>query len=427
MGREHWVEVPLDKLCTIATGKRDVNEGNPNGRYLFFTCAQEPTKIDFYEFTGEAILIAGNGFFNVKIYNGDFNAYQRTYVLQNLKIYSKFIFNYLLFSLDKLTKDQRGTTVKYIRLGDVQNHLIPLPPLNEQKRIVEKLDAILPRVKSAKARLEKIPAILKKFRQSVLAAACSGRLTEDWREGKDLPEWDYVKAEDITLAITKGTTPKSDEILSSGPIPYLKVYNIVDQKIDFNYKPQFVTVEVHNGFLKRSKIYPGDVLMNIVGPPLGKIAIVTNDYKEWNINQAIAFFRPDTDKIISNYLYIVLCNGEPINEISKEFRGSAGQQNISLEQSRNFIIPLPPLEEQQEIVSRVEKLFALADSLEAKYQKALARVEKIEQSILAKAFRGEMVESDPNDEPAEELLKRILEEKAKLVGGKKMRKKRAAK
>ena len=105
----------------------------------------------------------------------------------------------------------------------------------------------------------------------------------------------------------------------------------------------------------------------------------------------------------------------------KKSKGSA-INNLLIGQIKEYQIPLPPLEEQHEIVRRVEKLFALADSIEAKYKKALERVEKLEQSILAKAFRGELVEPDPNDEPAEELLKRILEEKAKIEGGKKTRK-----
>ena len=121
------------------------------------------------------------------------------------------------------------------------------------------------------------------------------------------------------------------------------------------------------------------------------------------------------------FLYYWLCSLEPIKETLKETRGSAGQINISLTQARNIFIPIPPLEEQQEIVRRVEKLFTLADSLEAKYKRAIERVEKIEQSILAKAFRGELADPDPNDEPAAELLKRILEEKAKLEGKKKTR------
>ena len=90
-----WDVTEIINLCTITTGKRDVNEGNPQGQYHFFTCAQEIYKIDKYEFDGKAILVAGNGFFNVKYYEGKFNAYQRTYVLQNFKINEKYLFFYI--------------------------------------------------------------------------------------------------------------------------------------------------------------------------------------------------------------------------------------------------------------------------------------------------------------------------------------------
>ncbi len=90
--------------------------------------------------------------------------------------------------------------------------------------------------------------------------------------------------------ITKGTTPSSTEFKDGGEIPYLKVYNIVNQKINFYYRPQFIKRSVHER-LSRSKVYPNDVIMNIVGPPLGKIAIIPDDFQEWNINQALAIFR----------------------------------------------------------------------------------------------------------------------------------------
>jgi len=342
-------------------------------------------------------------------------------------IRSKYIFYNLAWNqkfLTHLGDNCTGSLYPTVSDNIIIDYSIPFFSFNEQDRIVKKLDLILPRVQNAKSKLEKIPVLLKKFRQSILAAACSGKLTKDWREGKDLPEWVLAKAENITTAITKGTTPSAEDILNTGSIPYLKVYNIVDQKIKFFNKSQYVNHETHQGFLKRSIIYPGDVIMNIVGPPLGKVALVSDEFPEWNINQAIAFFRPIKDKILSKYLYIVLCNGDPITEISMEFRGSAGQQNISLEQARNFLIPLPSLDEQHEIIHIVEKLFVLADSIETKYKKALSRFEKIEQAVLTKAFRGELVESDPNDEPAEELLKRILEEKPKTEGVKKVKKKK---
>jgi hypothetical protein len=106
-----------------------------------------------------------------------------------------------------------------------------------------------------------------------------------------------------------------------------------------------------------------------------------------------------------------LCSGFSVAEIIHETRGSAGQSNISLTQCRNFVIPVPTLEEQQEIVSRVDRLFSFADQLEARVQTALDRAENLTPSLLAKAFRGELVEQDPNDEPASVLLERIRAER----------------
>lgn len=351
---------------------------------------------------------------------------------------NEYVYYFLMFFRNDLQEMGSGTTFKEISGSVAKTIPIPLPPLSEQKRIVEKLDAILPKVKNAKARLEKILLILKKFRQSVLSAACSGRLTEDWRAGKeelpvviapnvtaehdlDIPEsWVVCRAKDACINVESGSTPKGKPFTATGEIPYLKVYNIVNQNIIFDYKPQFIPKTVHEKELKRCKCYPNDVLMNIVGPPLGKIALVTDQFPEWNINQAIVVYRPQ-NFLTSLFLYYWLCSLEPIKATMKDTRGSAGQVNISLTQARNIFVPLPPLEEQQEIVRRVEKLFTLADSLEAKYKKAIQRVEKVEQSVLAKAFRGELADPDPNDEPAAELLNRILEEKTKLESTKKPR------
>ncbi|MHB8894943.1 MAG: restriction endonuclease subunit S [Candidatus Geothermincolia bacterium] len=326
---------------------------------------------------------------------------------------------------------------------------IPLPPLAEQQRIVAKLEVLLGKVDACRKRLERIPVILKRFRQSILAAACSGRLTADWREDSDISEgdreffervreqrlllcktstetqrieqsfslasskdsmesdnWLPMKAELICDFITKGTTPKEIENGDHGDIPFLKVYNIVGNKIDFSAKPQFVSRKTHEGILRRSAVYPGDVLMNIVGPPLAKVAVVPKRYPEWNINQAIAVFRP-VGSVNSEFLRIALLGSKNLREIIAHTRGIVGQSNLSLEQCRNLEVEVPPLPEQHEIVRRVEALFALVDQIETRYAKAKTHVDRLTQSILAKAFRGDLVPQDSNDEPASVLLERI--------------------
>lgn len=279
---------------------------------------------------------------------------------------------------------------------------IALAPLHEQRRIADKLDTLFARLNASRDRLEGIPPILKRLRQAVLKIAVSGELTADWRNA-DVNSWSQERAADVCLKVQSGGTPK--EGFSAAGVPFLKVYNIVDQQVDFNYKPQFITRDIHDGSMSKSKAQPDDVLMNIVGPPLGKVAVVPPSLPECNINQAITLFRP-SDRIQSRWLYYVLCSGENIAAIEQETKGSAGQTNISLSQCRNFLLPVPPVLEQSEIVRRVDALFAICDALERHVKSARARLDRLTPVLLTKAFRGELVPQDPTDEPAVALIER---------------------
>jgi type I restriction enzyme S subunit len=205
--------------------------------------------------------------------------------------------------------------------------------------------------------------------------------------------------------VQSGGTPKAGFTESAG-VPFLKVYNIVDQQIAFDYRPQYVPRTTHEKELRKSRTLPGDVLMNIVGPPLGKVAVVPDTYPEWNINQAITLFRPGAE-VSTQWIYTVLCSGKNVADVIHQTRGSVGQVNISLSQCRNFEIPIPSLAEQAEILRRLGELFVLADSLQRRYQDTVTCVEKLTPSVLKKAFRGGLVPQDPNDEPAGVMLKRV--------------------
>ena len=298
---------------------------------------------------------------------------------------------------------------------------IPLAPQREQTRIANQLDTLLTRVQACNDRFAAIPALLKRFRNSVLAAAVSGRLTGDLRSNDLITSnttttalwripasWTWVRADEVTGFITKGTTPSKEKMTSgSGEIPYIKVYNLgFDGRLDFNIDPTFVDSTTHSVDLKRSITLPGDVLMNIVGPPLGKVAIVPDSHQEWNINQAIARFRP-VRGLRSQYLAHCLMSTELISHAVSQAKATVGQLNLTLEICRALPIPMPPEKEQTEIVRRVEALFALADRIEARCAAARAQAQRLSPLVLAKAFRGELVPQDPNDEPASALLARI--------------------
>jgi type I restriction enzyme S subunit len=308
-----------------------------------------------------------------------------------------------------------GININNIRREHLEGIDFPLPPLPEQQRIVAKLDNLFGHLDALKTCLDRIPQQLKDFRQKVLTQAVTGKLTEEWRKGKELEEWKIEIASKCCDKVQSGGTPKGGGFTDEG-IPFLKVYNIVNNQIDFEYRPQFVTIEVQNKALSKSIAYPGDVLMNIVGPPLNKIAILPADYPEWNLNQAITLFR--TKKYLLNtFLYYFFCEGKSVREVMGETKGVVGQVNISLSQCREFEIPVPPLQEQQEIIHRVESLFAKADQIEASYQKLKAKIEQLPQALLAKAFSGELVAQHPTDGDARELLEQIKQAKAGLEKG----------
>jgi type I restriction enzyme S subunit len=178
-----------------------------------------------------------------------------------------------------------------------------------------------------------------------------------------------IKARFICGFITKGTTPSKPELLEAGEVPFLKVYNIVRNKLDFAYKPIFISAETNEGKLKRSRVFPNDVIMNIVGPPLGKVAVITDAYPEWNMNQALAVFRPLAG-IDSQYLYYMLPTDTVLASVLKEVKGTAGQDNLSLEQCRDLLIPVPSIKQQRKIVELIEELMALCDQLKARLSDA---------------------------------------------------------
>jgi len=289
---------------------------------------------------------------------------------------------------------------------------IPLPPLPEQHRIVARIDAIAPRINEAQLLHEEASNNLDILHMSIMKAACEGKLEthnandvslKDFLmtfgksplENSNLPSlpngWCWVRAEDICDFITKGTTPHAHKLFSgSGEIPFIKVYNLTfDGTLNFSINPTFVSEGTHNGELSRSRLLPGDVLMNIVGPPLGKVSIVPDTFPEWNMNQAIVRFRP-LEFCDRNYLSIVLRTASILSRAIELAKGTAGQANLTLEICRNLPIPLPPLDEQRRIVAYLDGLQAKVNALRELQSASGEELSALLPSVLDKAFKGEL-------------------------------------
>lgn len=298
------------------------------------------------------------------------------YIVSHLAIITpdetKLIPEYLMYWLQKhppktLIKDESYPS---IALTDIANMEIELPPLDKQKKIakiLDKADEIRAKKKLANDKLDEF-----------LKSTYIDLFAENTKK---------VKLEELCYFITKGTTPKAQDMSQdSGDIPYIKVYNLrFDTRLDFTINPTFVTKESHKNFLARSVVYPGDVLMNIVGPPLCKVSIVPDTYPEWNINQAIARFR--CNKGLNNlYLAWFLTTPFAEKQMLRNAKKTSGQLNLTLEICKNIEIPLPSLELQNKFAKIVEKV----EAQKQKNELVIEQMNNLFNSLSQRAFKGEI-------------------------------------
>lgn len=283
----------------------------------------------------------------------------------------------------------------------VTDTAIPLAPLAEQKRIADKLDSVLARVDACRNRLDRLPALLKRFRQSILAAAISGRLTEDWRKGADISEWRNTDIQSVAHVGTGSTPLRSNPLFfAAAGTPW--VTSAATSQGAVTCADQFVTSEAI--VAHRLRIYPvGTLLVAMYGE--GKTrGQVTELGIPATINQACAAVIVDGSLTLNAFVkFALLANYLEMRELAE----GGNQPNLNLAKIKEFPLALPSLHEQHEIVRRVDILFAFADRLEARLATARKQVAQLTPALLAKAFRGELVPQDPADEPASELLKRL--------------------
>ena len=306
------------------------------------------------------------------------------------------------------------------KLGEFE---IPLPPLAEQKVIAEKLDTLLAQVDNTKARIERIPEILKRFRQSVLAAAVSGKLTEEWTDGQNFSSKKGVIGDFVGVDI--GHAFKSKEFTDSG-VKLLRGQNIEPGSLKWletKYFPEEKLKEYSHLFIR-----PGDIILAMDRPIIStglKLARAKDQDLPCVLVQRVARFI-NYNGLSPDYLYLLLSDTAFTNYIQPNQTGS-DIPHISGKQILSYEVKVPTIEEQTEIVRRVEELFAFADRIEQAAQAALSRVNNLTQSILAKAFRGELTadwraanpELISGENSAEALLARIKAERAKVKPTKK--------
>ncbi|QBN71438.1 restriction endonuclease subunit S [Xanthomonas oryzae pv. oryzae] len=302
--------------------------------------------------------------------------------------------------------------VRMPRLGTEQAKAapFPLPPLAEQKRIAQKLDALLAQVDTLKARIDAIPALLKRFRQCVLQAASTGDLTASWATKEGASNWINLRFRELLRDFRGGASIRPSGETQGTPV--LRSSAV---------RPMLVNFEDVSHFDKSMTLNPNDYAMegDLIFTRLSGSAEFVGVCGRVKATPRVPTQFPDRlfcARLINSryapYLEIFFSSQNYISYIGRNLKSSAGHQRITTETVKNAEIRLPSLEEQTEIVRRVEQLFAYADQLEAKVVAAQQRIDALTKSLLAKAFRGELVPQDPSDEPASVLLDRIRAQRA---------------
>jgi type I restriction enzyme S subunit len=283
---------------------------------------------------------------------------------------------------------------------------VPLAPLNEQRRIAAKLDTTLAAVDACRQRLDGVVAILKRFRQAVLAAATSGELTREWREerGATQDSWSTIKTKEAgKIQLGRQRSPKYHH----GPTmrPYLRVQNVFEDQIDLD---DVMEMDFSGSDLEKYTLHPGDILLNEGQSPqyLGRPAMYRGELPGACFTNSLIRFQAG-DSVLAEFALLVFRNSMHSGRYVEKGTITTNIAHLSAGRFGDVEFPLPPLPEQQEIVRRAQGLFTLADQLEARLNAARKVVDRLTPALLAKAFRGELVPQDPSDEPASVLLERI--------------------
>lgn len=280
-----------------------------------------------------------------------------------------------------------SNNLRNLKFKEYETIKVPVAPFEEQKRIADKLDSVLAKVEAAQARLDKIPTILKRFRQSVLAAATSGELTKDWREENEIDEnWEVYKLKELSNSIRSGSGKKPSGVENGTPILRSSAVRILD--IDYS---DFRTIE-ESLLTDRDLIQDGDLLFTRLS---GSKEYVGNCAKVGNLSRKMAYpdrlFKVELNDIeLADYIEVYCSSPSYFKYIEESIKSSAGHQRITTEVIKGIEIKLPSKNERDEILRVINLLFAKASKVERQYLNAKSKIDSLTQSILSKAFSGKL-------------------------------------
>ena len=344
-------------------------------------------------------------------------------IYENENIISKYLYYFLLFNKPKLVQQGVGGAQPNISQTILKDLDLPLPPLETQQAIVSKIEELFSELDKGIAELKTAQQQLKTYRQSVLKSAFEGKLTEEWRKNNvnidsvesliynlkndkknlktktrseitdeeqnelfSIPNsWKWIRNEEYLYEVKDGThdTPK---YISDG-IPFVTQKNIKNSGLTLD-DIQYISEEEHKKYYQRSNVTKGDILISMIGHNRGMSVIVDTD-RVFSIKN-VGLFKFNHKYQLNKFSYYFYQSKVALNIILKKSKGGA-QPFIGLTELRNWPVVVCSLEEQHQIVEEIESRLSVADKMEQSIQESLQKAEALRQSILKKAFCGELV------------------------------------
>ncbi len=322
----------------------------------------------------------------------------------------RFMFHWFEWDKENIKADLgTGSTMMHVTKGGMEARSLCLPPLPEQRRIVAKVDGLTARTARARKELNRIPTLIARYKQRLLALAFSGELTAGWRADHGHRKPVPTAVDDLAEGLRYGTAQKC--YAEPNGVAVLRIPNVASGRISFD-DLKYAVLEPKE--LSKLRLDEGDILVvrsngsvDLVGRP----ALVTGDAVGLAYAGYLIRIRPRLDVVLPKFLTLMLEAPAIRSIIESGARSTSGVNNVNATELGALAIPLFDIQEQAEIVRRIESAFGWLDRMAADHAAAARLLPKLDAAILAKAFRGELVPQDPDDEPASVLLERIKPER----------------
>lgn len=337
------MKVKVGEITKIKTGKLDANASSADGKYPFFTCSKDPLRINSYSYDCECVLVAGNGDLNVKYYNGKFDAYQRTYIIEdnsNGLLYMPYLYHFLEGYIGELRKQSIGGVIKYIKLGNLTDVLVELPSIEEQKYIVNLTNISLELIELRKKTIDKLDSLVKARFIEMFGRPFINNLN-----------WESKQIKNVVNEVKYGTSKPSVE---NGEYKYLRMNNLTyDGRFDLT-DLKFISLD--NDELEKCVVRKGDVLFNRTNSLdlIGKTADFDFDEDMVIAGYIIRIRLKET--IVPKFFSMYMNTDEMKLHLRTIAKGAVNQANINAQELQEIPIYLPPIELQNQFVNFVRQV-----------------------------------------------------------------------